>query len=132
MILPIGSGINMAAVIAGGLVGIVLGNFIPDRVRDMLFQALGLCILAMGVQMSMQSQKPLLLIGSLLLGGLVGELCRLDVCFANGGERVKQYLRSSNPQFTEGFVTASLIFCIGSLAILGPFQEVLEGERTLL
>ena len=132
MILPIGNTINMAAVVAGALLGMTLGERIPERIRGIIFQALGLCVMLIGLQMAILASEPLLLIGSMLVGGILGEAVRLEEHFARGGEAIKARLRSKNPAFTEGLVAASLLFCIGSLAILGPFEEVTSGSRALL
>lgn len=132
MVLPIGNTVNLAAIVAGSFLGMVLGERIPERFRHIIFQALGLCIIAIGLQMALLFREPLLFIGSLLLGGLLGEAVRLEERFTNGGETVKKTLQSGNPVFTEGLVAASLLFCIGSLAILGPFEEAAMNSRAIL
>lgn len=132
MIFPIGNTVNAVAVIAGSLIGMTLGERIPERIRKIIFQALGLCVMLIGLQMALLTREPLLFIGSMLLGGLVGEACRLEERFERGGEVMKRKLRSKNPVFTEGLVSASLLFCVGSMAILGPFEEVTSGSRAIL
>ncbi|CAK7039639.1 MAG: putative membrane protein YdfK [Desulfovibrio sp.] len=132
MIFPVGNTVNMAAVVAGSLLGMMLGERIPERIRGIIFQALGLCTLIIGLQMALLAKEPLLFIGSLLIGGLIGEAARLEDRFTSGGEKLKGALKSRNPVFTEGLVAASLLFCIGSLAILGPFEEVTMGSRAIL
>ena len=132
IVFPWGSAVNMAAIIVGSLIGMGLGDRLPERARSIVFQGLGLCIVVMGVQMAMESKAPLLLIGSVVLGGLFGELAALEEIFTRGGDALKRRLGSKNPVFTEGFVTTTVLFCIGSLAILGPFEEALAGRRTIL
>ena len=132
MNLPVGSFINMAAVIGGGALGMLLGARLPDRVRAIVFQGLGLCTLVIGMQMAFKTANPLIMIFSILSGAIIGELLRLEDAFARAGEALKAKLRSGNPRFTDGFVTATLLFCIGSMAILGPFDEGLRGDRTIV
>jgi uncharacterized membrane protein YqgA involved in biofilm formation len=110
----------------------LLGNRLPDRMRLMVFQALGLCTLAIGVEMTRQTTNPLYMVGSILLGAILGEAMRLEDAITNCGNFAKRLLKSGNARFTEGFVAGSLLFCIGSMAILGPLQEGLDGARTIV
>ena len=132
MILPIGAVINAGAVVAGGCIGMLLGNRLPDRVRLIVFQGLGLCTMAIGIQMAFKTANPLYMVGSVLLGAIIGEALRLEDAITGGADRLKRALRSGNARFTEGFVTATLLFCIGSMAILGSLQEGVGGDRTIV
>lgn len=132
MVLPTGSLVNAAAIIIGSLVGMALHGRFPDRFRLIVFQGLGLCVLLIGAKMALTVTDPLLLIFSILLGGLAGEMLCLDRRFERLGERAKTLLRSRNPNFTEGLITASLIFCIGAMAIVGSFDEGIRGDTTVL
>jgi uncharacterized membrane protein YqgA involved in biofilm formation len=96
-------------------------------IRSHLLQQVG--AFTIGLQMALLYKVPLLFIGSLLIDGLIGETLRLEDRFTSGGEKLKRALKSGNPAFTEGLVAASLLFCIGSLAILGPFEEITMGSR---
>jgi uncharacterized membrane protein YqgA involved in biofilm formation len=93
---------------------------------------LGLCLIVLGVQMGFKTQNQMALIFSILIGGIVGALLRLEDRFLHGGERLKLALRSKNPQFTEGMVNAAVLFCIGAMAILGSFDEGLRGDRSVI
>lgn len=130
MILPIGSLINALVVILGGLIGMLLGNRLPDRVREIVFQGLGMCTLVIGMSMALKTGNPLYMVGSVLLGALIGEGLRLEDGIARGSDRLKKALRSGNSRFTDGFVSATVLFCIGAMAILGPLQEGLDGDMT--
>lgn len=132
MVLPVGSAINAAVVVAGAGIGMLLGNRLPDRVRLIVFQGLGLCTLAIGMQMAFKTTNPLFMVGSILIGAVIGEYAALEDAIARGGDAVKRALRSGNARFTDGLVAASLMFCIGSMAIIGPLQEGLEGDRTIV
>lgn len=132
MTLPIGTFVNAAVIIVGGLIGMSLGNRLPERIRLIVFQGLGLCTLSIGMQMTFQTTNPLYMVGSILVGAILGEAMRLEDGLARAGEAVKRSMQSANARFTEGFVAATLLFCIGSMAILGPLQEGLEGDRTIV
>lgn len=132
MVLPVGSFINAGAVVIGASIGMLLGNRLPERVRLIVFQGLGLCTLAIGMQMAFKTTNPLYMVGSILVGAVIGESIRLEDAITNCGDAIKKMMRSGNARFTEGFVAASLLFCIGSMAIIGPLQEGLEGDRTIV
>ena len=132
MVLPVGTAINAGAVIVGGCVGMLLGNRLPERMRLIVFQGLGLCTLAIGTGMTFKTTNPLYMVGSILVGAIIGEGLRLEDVITSGGDRLKMALRSGNARFTDGFVAATLLFCIGSMAILGPLQEGLGGDRTIV
>ncbi len=130
--LPVGTLANVAAVIVGGTIGVLLSGKMPERCRSIVFQGLGLCTLVIGVSMALQMQKPLPLIFSVVLGGVIGELARIEDAFQKGALWLKKRLKSDNALFTEGMITAFLIFCVGPMTILGSFDEGLRQDPTLL
>jgi uncharacterized membrane protein YqgA involved in biofilm formation len=132
MLIPVGTLVNVAAIIAGGLAGLILHDRLPVRVKSIVFQGLGLCVLVIGMQMALTMSQPLVVIFSVLLGGVTGAALRLEQGFERLGDWLKAKVKSKNASFTDGMVTASLIYCIGSLAILGAFDEGLRGDPTLL
>jgi len=132
MVLPVGAAINAGAVAAGGCIGMLLGNRLPDRMRLIVFQTLGLCTITIGMQMAFKTSNPLYIVGSVLLGAIIGEALHLEEAITRGGDRLRRTLRSGNAHFTEGFVTATLLFCIGSMAILGSLQEGIGGDRAIV
>ena len=79
--LPVGSLVNALAIVAGSLLGCWLQSRLPERVRDIVFQGLGLCVVVIGIQMALAAQNMLLVVFALLLGGVSGELLRLDTLF---------------------------------------------------
>ena len=132
MVFPLGPLVNAAAVIAGGLIGLALGARLPERMRTIVFQGLGLCTMVIGMQMTFKTASPVMLIFSILLGGLCGEALKLEERFMRLSDRLKKRLRSGNPLFTEGLVNATVLFCIGAMSFLGSFDEGLRGDRTLV
>jgi uncharacterized membrane protein YqgA involved in biofilm formation len=132
LVIPVGTLVNTATVLTGGTIGLLLGRRFPEGVRELVFQGLGLCTLTIGMSMALKMLNPLILIFSVLIGGIAGEIMGLEDVFHRLGERLKARVKSSNAQFTDGLITAFLLFCIGSLTILGAFDEGLRGDPTLL
>lgn len=130
--IPIGTIANVAAVMVGGTIGVVLGGRMPDSCRTIVFQGLGLCTLVIGMSMALKMEAPLPLIFSVVLGGVVGELARLETLFEKLALWVKGKVKSDNALFTDGMITAFLIFCVGPMTILGSFDEGLRADPTLL
>lgn len=132
MLLPLGSLANALAIVIGGVVGLSLGARFPERVRVLVFQGLGLAVLLIGVGMALKGERLLLILVSIISGGVVGELLRLEDLFLALGERLRRMVKSSSERFAEGFVAASLIYCIGSMAIVGALDEGLRGDHSVL
>ncbi|WP_319764040.1 DUF554 domain-containing protein [Maridesulfovibrio sp.] len=130
--IPIGSLVNGAAIIGGSIIGILLHSRFPERIREIIFQALGLGILLIGIQMALKVEDILVVIFSLLIGGILGELLRLDTLFERGAGWLKKRVGSKDTRFIDGMITSSLIFCIGAMAIIGSFEEGVKGDTTIL
>lgn len=130
--MPIGTMINAGAIILGSLLGLFLSGRFPDRYRTVVYHSIGLCVLVIGLHMALSFSNVLILIFSMLCGGLLGEALGLDQRLEQAGDMLKRRLGSKDARFTEGFVTASLLFCIGSMAILGSIDEGIRGDRTIL
>jgi uncharacterized membrane protein YqgA involved in biofilm formation len=132
---PMGTLFNAAAVIAGSAIGLALRRGLPEQFKTAVFQAIGLVTLVIGVQMVLQARNAtslLLLVFSLLIGALLGTALMLQDRLEAVSERLKRRSGNSESGFTEGLVSAFLIFCVGSLTILGCLQEGLTGDATLL
>jgi uncharacterized membrane protein YqgA involved in biofilm formation len=128
-----GTFINTAAVIVGGTVGTFLRSRFPDNVRQMVMWGVGLVSLVIGLQMSLATNNVLVVLGSLLTGGVIGELVRLEARLNTLGDALQAKLNGGKEStFSKGFVTASLLFCVGPMTILGSIQDGLSGDYTLL
>ena len=123
----LGTIINAAAVIAGSAAGLAFKKALSEKYTTIYFQAVGLFTLVLGIQMSLKISAPLIVALSLIIGGLLGEICRLEERMNYLGENLKTRFKIGNEKFTEGLVTAFLLFCMGSLSILGPVEEGLKG-----
>lgn len=130
--LPVGSLVNVATILAGSFLGVVLHGRMPLRIKTMVFQGLGLCVLVIGMGMALKMQNPVVVVLSVVSGGILGELLKLEQAFERLGAWLKRTIKSKNETFTDGFVTATLIYCIGSMAILGALDEGLRGDPTIL
>jgi uncharacterized membrane protein YqgA involved in biofilm formation len=127
-----GTLINIAAVILGGGIGLIFRSRLPERITRTFFQAIGLFTLFLGFSMSLKTNNPLLLIFSLILGAFLGTILRLQERMENGGNQIQKKLKLKGGQFSEGMVTAFLMFCMGSMTILGAIEEGLGNEPKLL
>jgi uncharacterized membrane protein YqgA involved in biofilm formation len=123
MVFPLGSVINALAILVGGALGLMLHGRLPEKMRQVVFQGLGLCVLVIGMQMALQGKNGLLVVLSILIGGIVGEALKLEDRFAGLADRLKGLVRSNNVKFVDGMVNASLIYCIGAMAILGSLTR---------
>jgi uncharacterized membrane protein YqgA involved in biofilm formation len=133
----IGTYVNVAAIIAGSLVGILLRHGLPERFKEILLQAIGLAVLFIGMATALSGllspeSEALLFIISLAVGGIVGELIGIEKGMKQLGDRLQHRLGEHHGKVSEAFVTASLIYCVGSMAILGSIKSGLEGDHSIL
>jgi len=129
----IGTLINVAAVLVGGCLGTILGQRLPEKVRNTVMHGLGLVTMTVGLTMALQTANVLIVMGSVLLGGILGEWWRIEDGLQALGERLQARLRmGSASTLAQGFVTASLIFCVGPMTILGSIRDGLVGDYSLL
>ena len=126
-----GTVVNIAAVIVGCVIGKSLGRFIPERMRRTVMMGLGLAVLLIGFQLAIQSRNPLIVIGAMLLGGVIGEALSIEARLDNIGHKLQERFKDAG-NVAEAFVTASLLYCIGAMAIMGSIQDGLGQEPTIL
>ncbi len=131
-----GTIINTIAVIVGGTLGSLLGARLPDKVRQIVIQGVGLVVIVVGVQMALKTQNILIVLGSILVGGIIGEWWRIDERLESLGrkaeEKASRFPFLTRGDFTKGFVTASLVFCVGPMTVVGSLQEGISGDASLL
>ena len=144
VMIGLGTIVNVLAIIAGGIVGLIFRGGLKERFRDILIQACGLAVIFIGAAGAFEmiftvsgdrlsSGSTMLIVISLVIGGLVGELLNIEKGLDSLGERLKKLVRAgSDNKFVDGFVTASLVFCVGAMAICGPIDEALTGDSTTL
>ena len=131
-----GTIINVSAIFGGALIGLLFKQGLPEKYQQTIMQAISLCILVIGIQMALKTENILLTIGSLVLGAILGEILDLE----RGTERLglwvsKKFARGENSsvqQIAEGFVSSSLLFCTGPMAIVGALQDALAQDYATL
>ena len=126
-----GTLVNIAAIIVGVLIGRWSGRFLSAAMRQTLMVGLGLAVLLIGLQLALKSQQLMIVIGSLILGGLIGEVLGIEKRLEAFGARLQKRF-SGLGSLAEGFVTSSLLFCVGAMAIMGALQDGLGGKPTIL
>jgi len=131
-----GTIINVFTVLAGGMVGILARKAIAERYQKIILSGLGLFTVAIAFDLFLDGDQSLVILGSVLLGSLLGEWLQIENRLTHLGERIEAWYTRRNgaagDTFVRGFVTASLLFCIGPMAILGSIQDGLSGDFQLL
>jgi len=164
-----GTLLNIATVLLGGLFGMIFGSRLPERLRQTVVAGLGLFTAALGIQMFLKTENPIIVLGSLLVGGVLGEWWKIEARLRRLGEWLEERFTSKKPdrsplepgkdgdlteptevnsletpeglpglssetrsRFVKGFLTASLVFCVGPMTILGSIQDGLTGDYKLL
>jgi uncharacterized membrane protein YqgA involved in biofilm formation len=145
----LGTAINVATIVAGTALGLLVGGRLPERARSTVLNGVGLVVLALGVTQAARSHNIVFPLVSIVVGGLIGEALRIEERLESVGDRIRRRVeRDVDPEiegadvtadtaraantFVEGFVAASLLFCVGPLAILGSISDGIEGDIQLL
>lgn len=140
----LGTIINSAAIIVGGVFGHLFGKILNERIQDSLQKASGICVLFIGIAGAMEGMlklsgsslsagRSMLIVTSLALGALVGEILNIEHGFERFGEWLKVKTgNAKDKSFVEGFVTASLTVCIGAMAVVGSIKDGISGDYSIL
>ena len=130
----IGTLVNTGTVIAGSLIGLFLGNILPQRLQDTVMKGLGLCTLFIGITGLMGGENALITVLSMAIGAIIGELLDLDGHLNRFAEKLEKRFKrdGAKTSLAEGFVTASLVFCVGAMTIMGALNDGLTGDHTML
>jgi len=132
-----GTVINVITVVIGSILGLLFGAKLPERLRETVLSALGLFTMVLGIQMFLETNNALIVLAALLLGAMLGEWLRIE----DNLEKLGSYLRmrfapplinQDLSRFVEGFLAASILFCVGPMTILGSIQDGLTGNYSLL
>jgi uncharacterized membrane protein YqgA involved in biofilm formation len=132
-VVGLGTLINTATVLIGGMVGIAMGDKIPDRVRAIVVQVIGMVTIGIGLSDLLKTHNMVFPLLGMVFGAVIGELLRIEDRLEGIGEVIrKRFAKRQDPgRFISGFVTATLLFCIGPLTILGAIQDA-SGETPQL
>ena len=120
------------SVFNGGSLGLFIGKFIPEKLQSTIFNSMGLFILYVGINMSLSTKNSIAVLLALVLGAITGALLGLEDKLSSLGDVLKAKIHSSDSGFTQGFVSATLIFCMGSMTIIGAFNDGLRHDPELL
>jgi len=128
----LGTIVNAAAIIAGGLLGLLFRGGIPEKYNRTIMNAISLAVLVIGIKGAMKSDDLLVVIFSLALGSLTGELMRIEERLESLGKALENRFAKNDGGFYQGFITSTLLFCVGSMAIVGSLESGLTGNHQTL
>jgi len=129
----IGTLINVAAVMIGSLIGLMLRKGIPQQMKDTLMKGMGLCVMLIGIQGALKTENVMLVILAIVIGGVLGVLLKIEKNLDRLGAGLqKRFAKGDNDSFGKGFVTASLMYCVGAMAIVGSLDSGLRGDHSTL
>lgn len=128
----LGTIVNALAILAGSLLGFALKGGIPERINDTIIKGLSLCVLIIGISGAIKTNNMLLVICSVAIGGLIGEIIDIDKGLKKLGDFVESKLSGKGGKISEGFITASLMYCVGAMAIVGSLESGLSGNHKTL
>lgn len=133
----IGTLVNAGAIIAGTVLGILLKGGIPDRIQNIINAAVGIAVMFIGITGVINNQgDSMLLVLSLVIGGIIGELCRLEDHMENLGEKIKKRFikegSAGSATFVEAFVNSTILFCVGAMAIVGSLNDGMLHDPSML
>ncbi len=130
-----GTIVNTLAIVVGASLGILFRNGIPEKSKTTVLQGIGLAVILVGINMAVKADNELIIIISLALGALLGEMMKIDYYLNSFAEKLEKLVGAGRPtegNFVKGFVSASLIFCIGAMAIMGSLEGGLTGTYKIL
>jgi uncharacterized membrane protein YqgA involved in biofilm formation len=129
----IGTIINVITVIIGSGLGLLLRHRLDEQYKSIILQGVGILTMVIGMQMAFKTENILILLISIILGGMIGQLLTLEDKIDRFADKVKErFARKNDKFFSEGFITASIIFCVGPMTILGSINDGLRGDINLL
>ena len=133
----LGTIVNVITVVVGTAFGLLVGKRIPERMRETVLAGIALITMGVGVASFLETRNAVFPVVSIVLGGIVGEALRLEDRLERAGERLKLLAERgrttvTESRFVEGYVTATLTFCVGALTIVGSLQDGISGDSQLL
>ena len=131
----LGTLVNVIAIICGSLLGLLFRKGIPDNYKEIIMSGIGLSVILIGVKSALSSDQLLIVIFSVIIGAAIGEFLRIEARLEALGTYFERGLASKSSDtgsFARGFVTTSLVFCVGSMAIVGALESGLTGNHQTL
>ena len=127
-----GTLINVVAILSGGTIGLIFRKRFPERISQTALQVVALFTILVGMKMALQGQALIMIVISLAFGAMLGEWMRIEEHLDRFGLWLEERLRLTEQSPAKGFIQASLLFCVGSMAIVGSITEGLEGDYSIL
>lgn len=124
--------INAALVLLGSAVGLMFKRLLPEKLNEPVMTGIGLCTLYIGVSGALRTENALILIASMVLGAITGTLLDIDGFIRRLGERAQALTKQAGGSVAEGFVAASLLFCVGAMAVVGSLEAGISGNNATL
>lgn len=128
----LGTVVNAIAIIIGGLIGTFIRNGLKENYKKTLMNGVGLTVIIIGIMGAIKSENMILIIISIVLGSIIGEAIGIEKKLDSMGNSLEEKLGQGNSNFSKGFVTASLVYCVGAMAIVGSLESGLLGNHDTL
>lgn len=129
----LGTIVNAVAVVIGGVVGILIKGGLPEKMSATIMQGVGLCVALIGLASAMEGMSHIMpIIFFIVIGTLIGEGIDIEKRLENFGDRLEKKFAKDSSSFSKGFVTASLLYCVGAMAIMGSLESGLTGNHETL
>ena len=123
---------NTLAIIGGSIIGLAFSRFIPTKIINTLIHGIAFVVMLMGLKMAWQENNFILLMCSLAIGGLIGEVIRIEDRINGLGKWIEKKFTDSGTGISKGFVTTTLLYCVGSMAVVGSLESGLAGNHDIL
>lgn len=128
----LGNLVNVVAIIVGGLIGASISNGLKENYKKIVMDGIGLSVIIIGIMGAIKSKNMILVIISIVLGSIIGEVIGIEIKLNNMGNNLEKRFGQGNSSFSKGFVTASLVYCVGAMAIVGSLESGLMGNHNTL
>ena len=128
----LGTIVNSIAIILGALLGIIIKKGMKEKYKTTVMDGIGLSVVIIGIMGGIESNNIILIIASIVVGSIVGEMIDIDSKLENLGQNMERKFGKGDSNFSKGFVTASLVYCIGAMAIVGALESGLTGNHETL
>lgn len=129
----LGTLINTGSIILGSAIGLLIKGGLPERYRNTIMQALGLFVVVIGIMGVFKTSDPTLVLICLVIGSLIGEAINIDRKLEVFGDSIKhKFSKNGESNFTQGFITGSLVYCVGAMAIVGSLNAAIQGDYSVL
>lgn len=128
----LGNIVNALAILIGALTGVILRRGISQRYKEIIMQGLGFAVALIGAKMAIKTHNELIIVFSMVLGGIIGEALDIDKFLLTLGNKLNELVKAKEEGFVRAFVTSSLVYCVGAMAVMGALESGLTGQHKIL